>query len=123
MTSEVIRLRLPARPQYGRLARIAAAQIAVRRGFTLREIDDLRLAIDEAVILVLGPAPEPGNLEVEYTLTKADLAVTLSISDETAKIPTERIERFTELASDLVSSFAIDPDHGVRIVKMSSRPS
>ena len=37
-----IRLTLPSEPEYGRLARIAAAALALRAGFDYPEIEDLR---------------------------------------------------------------------------------
>ncbi len=48
--AETVRLRLPAGTAYGRVARVTTAAIARRRGFTYREVEDLRLAIDEAII-------------------------------------------------------------------------
>lgn len=45
-TDEVV-LRFPARPEYLRLARLAAADIASRAGFDYEEIEDLRIAVSE----------------------------------------------------------------------------
>jgi hypothetical protein len=45
-TDEVV-LRFPARPEYLRLARLAAADVASRAGFDYEEIEDLRIAVSE----------------------------------------------------------------------------
>jgi hypothetical protein len=55
-----VRLSLPARHEYARIARIGVAALALRMGFTYREIEDLRLAVDEALIFLLG-SDRPAN--------------------------------------------------------------
>lgn len=50
-----IRLTVPARPEYVRLARLTASSLAARLGFTYDEIEDLRLAVDELCFLLVGP--------------------------------------------------------------------
>ena len=46
-----VHLSLPARPAYARVARIGAASLAHRWGFPPHQVQDLRLAVDEAIIL------------------------------------------------------------------------
>ena len=73
--ADQIRLSLPARHEYARIARIAVAALALRLGFAYREVEDLRLAIDESLIFLLGTdrpgervtlrfGTEPGHLVV-----------------------------------------------------------
>src|SRR2546425_981063 len=45
--SDEVRLAVPATPEFVRLARVTAAGLASRLGFTFDDVDDLRLAIDE----------------------------------------------------------------------------
>ncbi len=49
-----VRLVIPGDPAFLRLARLAAADFGTRAGFTLEEIDDLRIAVDELCSAVMG---------------------------------------------------------------------
>lgn len=48
-----VRLTIPARSRYLRLARLTAAGIASDLGFTLQGIEDLRIAVDEACAILI----------------------------------------------------------------------
>ena len=58
---DVITLTLPADPRYGRVARVAATGIGMRLGLEWPDIQDLGLAIDETVILLLRPEGSPAR--------------------------------------------------------------
>lgn len=100
-TDEIV-LTLPAEPRYGRVARIAAAHLALRKGFSLTEIDDLRLAIDEAVILLLGPGIQSGEITVHYRVSGDQIIVELERANPGGLLPAERTERFKSIVSGLV---------------------
>lgn len=109
VSGDQIQLELPAAPEYGRVARIAAAHLALRRGFSLDEIDDLRLVMDEAAVMLLGPGLLANRLEITYSVTDDTVSVEASVSS-TADIPlpTERVQRFTDLVGELMDTFSID---------------
>jgi hypothetical protein len=56
-----VRLTVPAMPEFLRLARITAAGLASRMGFSLDEVEDLRLAIDELCFTLTGAHGRPGG--------------------------------------------------------------
>lgn len=59
--SDVIDLRVPADPAYLAVIRTATAGVAMRLDLTLDEIEDLRIAVDEACALLLDDTgAEPG---------------------------------------------------------------
>lgn len=60
-------LTMPAQARFLRLARLAVADAATRAGFTVEEVEDLRLAIDE----LCGPMMV-GDGEVMMTLVSSD---------------------------------------------------
>lgn len=111
MTGDEIRLTLPAEPEYGRLARIAAAGLALRLGFDYPEIEDLRIAMDETLILLLRPEGSPGRV-----------ALTFRCSDEVLEIEARSTaggdqhwldqgarRRFEQLVGGLVEEAVVDP--------------
>jgi serine/threonine-protein kinase RsbW len=50
---ELVELRIPARPEWVALARLAAATVANRLSFSIEEIEDVRLAVAEACTAVI----------------------------------------------------------------------
>jgi serine/threonine-protein kinase RsbW len=51
--AEVVELRIPARPEWVALARLAAATVANRLRFSIEEIEDVKLAVAEACTAVI----------------------------------------------------------------------
>src|SRR5215831_210048 len=70
-----VRLAVPTEPGYLRMTRILAAGVASRVGFTLEEVDDLRIAIDELCFSLVGPGPREGTLTIRYQLLPDGLVV------------------------------------------------
>ncbi len=67
-------VRFPARPGYLAISRLNATALASTNGFNVDDLDDLRLAIDEAVTWLVGQTEteEPGlqhDGSVELTMT------------------------------------------------------
>ncbi|MGH9268086.1 MAG: anti-sigma B factor RsbW, partial [Acidimicrobiales bacterium] len=62
-----VRLAMPADPEFLRLARVTAMGIASRLGFTLDEIEDLRIATDEMCHALIGHRGRAGTVELHYT--------------------------------------------------------
>lgn len=52
---EQVNVTFPARPEFVSVARLTAATIAARRGFTYDEIEDLKIAVGEACTSLLVP--------------------------------------------------------------------
>src|SRR5690349_6547925 len=79
MASDSIELRVPADPAYLAVIRTAAAGLAARLELTLDEIEDLRIAVDEACALLLDPAGQPGaSLTTVFTSHDGSLEVRVS---------------------------------------------
>lgn len=70
-----VRLAIPARPEYIGLARVTAAGLASRLGFTYDQVEDLRLAIDEICFGLTGNLGRDGMLEVRFLLRPEGLTV------------------------------------------------
>ncbi len=75
---DLVRLQLPAVGAYLSVLRSATAGLAARLNFTLEEIEDLRIAVDEACALLLPSAVPGANLDCEFELSADELRVTVS---------------------------------------------
>jgi serine/threonine-protein kinase RsbW len=70
-----VRLEVPASTEFVRVARMMAAGVASRLGFTLEELDDLRIAIDELCFCLVGRNGRPGTVTIRYVMGPDGLSV------------------------------------------------
>lgn len=61
-----IELSIPAQPVLLQLVRLTAGVVAARADLTLDNVEDLRLAVDELCLPLMGPTGHGGRLLVEY---------------------------------------------------------
>lgn len=74
-TTDEVRLAVPALPEYLRLARVTAAGLASRLGFSFDEVEDLRLAIDELCFGLTGTTGRPGTVQIRYLIEGESLVI------------------------------------------------
>ncbi|MFQ5558580.1 MAG: ATP-binding protein [Acidimicrobiales bacterium] len=108
--SEEISLRVPAEPAYARIVRVGAAALALRQGMSFSEIDDLRLAVDEAMIMLLdrGGHDVPGVIDCVFRIDEGRLDLEISHDRDGAVTP-EAVDRFDEIAAGLLDDYDLDP--------------
>ncbi len=70
-----VKLVIPADPAYLRLARLAAADFGTRAGFSLEEIDDLRIAVDELCSAVMGYEKLDEAMTISYRTSGPEVEV------------------------------------------------
>jgi serine/threonine-protein kinase RsbW len=94
--SDEVQLVMPADPEFLRLARVTAMGLASRLSFTIDEIDDLRIAIDELVFGLIGTKGRPGRVTMRYAMLDGGLEVrgTGSFDDG---VPTPGLTELSEL--------------------------
>lgn len=76
---DVVVLRLPALGAYLSVLRTATASLASRLDFTIDDIEDLRIAVDEACAMLLAQAVPGADLECTFELTDTAIAVAVSV--------------------------------------------
>ena len=72
------RLTLPAEGSYLSVLRTATAGLAARINFTIDDIEDLRLAVDEACALLLAQALPSSGRECQFWLGQGRMTVAVS---------------------------------------------
>jgi serine/threonine-protein kinase RsbW len=75
-----VELTVPADPSYVSMLRTVVASLAARLDFTLDEIDDLRLAVDEAGGLLLPHASPDSQLSAVFGSSAASLRVDVAVT-------------------------------------------
>jgi serine/threonine-protein kinase RsbW len=78
-TADHVDLRVPADPAYLAVVRTATAGLAARLDLTLDEIEDLRVAVDEACVLLLERHAHPGqSLQTSFCIGPNTLEVVIT---------------------------------------------
>lgn len=75
---DLVVLRLPASGAYLSVLRTATASLASRLDFTIDDIEDLRIAVDEACAMLLAQARGGADLECSFELLPAAIRVRVS---------------------------------------------
>lgn len=96
---DTVELRIPASGAYLSIVRTATAGLAARLDFTLDEIDDLRIAVDEASALLLADAVTGANLTCLYTLLPDALDIRVSTTTGSGELPRQHTFAWTVLTA------------------------
>jgi serine/threonine-protein kinase RsbW len=76
---DAVEVRIPADVLYVSTLRLTAASLAARCDLTIDDIEDLRLAVDEACALLLPHASEGSTLDARFQLAAGRLEVATSV--------------------------------------------
>jgi serine/threonine-protein kinase RsbW len=75
-TEDEVEVIIPARPEFVGVARLTAAAIAARHGFSYDEIEDLKIAVGEACTsLIISGGDQNGRMTIRYRLGTGTMEV------------------------------------------------
>ena len=94
-----VTIRMPAEGAYLSVLRTATAGLAARLDFTLDEIEDLRIAVDEACGLLLSQAIPGADLDCDFTLAEDSMTIAVSVPSERAQLPARDTFAWTVLSA------------------------
>ena len=115
-------VRMPAEGAYLSVLRTATAGLAARLDFTLDEIEDLRIAVDEACAMLLPQASPGADLECGFELDTRAMTVTVSVLAENGRPPSRDTFAWTVLTALAGKVDAqVGPDKKVTIILQKSR--
>jgi serine/threonine-protein kinase RsbW len=124
VVTDHVELTLPARPDLLVLARMTVGAVAARAEMAVDDIEDLRLAIDELCLSVVGEHTggrlelrydwDPSGMEVSCTFRPTGFSVPEEISvevldgDNVGQLPTDLSERILDALVDEHGRDAVD---------------
>jgi serine/threonine-protein kinase RsbW len=111
-------LRLPADSSFLAVLRTATSGLAARINFTLDDIEDLRIAVDEACALLIGQAREGAALECSFWLGEATMTVQVSAPCDDPVAPSQHGFAWTVLSA-LTTSLRADVEGDRLVVRLS----
>jgi serine/threonine-protein kinase RsbW len=119
-SADVVEVRVPADVAYVSTLRLTAAGLAARCDLTIDDIEDLRLAVDEACALLLPHARPDTTLEARFELTQGRLAVEASVAADDGGEPDRNGFAWTVLGA-LATSVDVTRADGRLIITLSKR--
>ena len=117
---DVVLLAVPATGAYLGVLRTATAGLAARLQFTLDEIEDLRIAVDEACAILLAVAAVEAELSCRFTVTDDTLTVEATVPAGTsARLPSGESFAWQVLSAltDEVSAQVINGRVAIQLTK------
>ena len=94
-----VELRVPASGAYLAVLRTAAAGLAARLEFTIDDIEDLRIAVDEACALLLPLATPGSRMTCRFDLRPHQFQVAVSVPSSTTDPPSRDTFAWTVLTA------------------------
>ncbi len=98
-TQDHVTVCMPAEGAYLSVLRTATAGLAARLDFTLDEIEDLRIAVDEACAMLLSQAIPGTNLACAFDLGTEEMTITVSVTAAEPLIPARDTFAWTVLSA------------------------
>lgn len=105
MPEQIVRLSVPARPDYARTVRMMAANLAVVCNMSVDDVEDVRMAAEEGFVYSCATAPE--SCDVTFELSEAQVRASFSLGAE----PVDTSDDALGLAELLLS--AVCDEHGL----------
>jgi serine/threonine-protein kinase RsbW len=119
-TAGTIRLHIPASTAYLALARAATASFCARQNLSLEQLDDVTLAVDEAVGLMLSDATPGSRIECSWTPTDGGAVIAITARTRSGRPPRTTTFAWAVLSA-LVDSAAADINSGVASIVLTVR--
>jgi serine/threonine-protein kinase RsbW len=82
MPNDVITLIVPARSEYARTVRMTAAALVGRTDMTYDDVEDVRMAAEEAFVYAVDTLPDGADVRFDFTVTNDSLEMNVPLGAE-----------------------------------------
>jgi serine/threonine-protein kinase RsbW len=103
MRQDRVTLAVPARGEYARTVRLTAASLASRTNMTVDQVDDVRIAAEEAFVYASDSIGEEGTVEIVFIVDDDSMSIEVSLG-ELSPLDDEDTERRTTYATFILQS-------------------
>jgi serine/threonine-protein kinase RsbW len=120
LVRDVVTITLPAQSAYLSVLRTATAGLAARLNFTIDEIEDLRIAVDEACAMLLSQAIAGADLIAEFDVASDALQASVSVLTDDGQEPSRETFAWTvltALAGEVSTSSDVDKRVTITLTK------
>ena len=115
-----VSIKIPASPAYLQVVRLIASGLASRLGFTIDDIEDLKIAVDELSAYLTGAQGREGTLDIAFVIDGDRIDIT-GAGTFTAgiKVRTELTQFSRQILDTVADSSSLHQDDGVPTFTLS----
>jgi len=103
MSTDRISLTVPARPEFAKTVRMTASALVSRTGLNYDEVDDVRIAAEEAFVYAVDHSDVTTEITLEFDLSDESLSIRVSL-DDASRVADEDGERRAAYATFILQS-------------------
>ena len=103
MPQDLINLTVPARGEYAKTVRMTAASLVSRMGMSFDEVDDVRIAAEEAFVYAAETMSEGDAVEFVFAIDGDVVTITVKLG-ALMQLSDEEVERRTSYATFILES-------------------
>ncbi len=103
MVKDRITLTVPARGEHARTVRMTAAAIVSRMGMSFDDVDDVRMAAEEAFVYAADTVAEGAELTFTFEISDDTIEIEVGLGSE-ADLTDEEVERRASYATFILES-------------------
>lgn len=117
---ETISVSIPASPEYLKVVRLIASGLASRLGFTIDDIEDLKIAVDELSAYLTGAQGRDGTLNIAFDVHENKIEIQGS-GDFSAgtKVRTDLTEMSKMILDTVVDDAHLEQTNGMPTFRLS----
>lgn len=105
MAPDVITLSVPARTEYAKAVRMTASALVSRMGMTYDEVDDVRMAAEEAFVYAQDMLPAGTLVEFVFRIGDDELELDVALGADAGQAPSQaEMEKRTSYALFILDS-------------------
>lgn len=125
MAADLVTLSVPARSEYAKTVRMTAAALVSRMGMSYDEVDDVRMAAEEAFVYAVDTLADDAAVTFTFLIEEAKLTIEVLLGNE-SDVSGEEVEKRTSYATFILQSvcdsydLASDED-GCRVLRLVKR--
>ena len=121
---EKVIIKIPASPAYIGVVRLVAAGLATRLRFTIDEIEDLKIAVDELSAYLTGSQGREGDLELTFTITEESIGIRgEGLLTPGQKVRTELTDFSRMILDTVVDTASLEQSDGSPVFELSKAKS
>ncbi len=103
MSADRISLTVPACAEYAKTVRMTASALVARLGMTYDEVDDVRIAAEEAFVYAVDHAPESAEVGLVFTITADAFEIRVGLAPG-SRVTDEDVERRAAYATFILQA-------------------
>ena len=103
MSSDRVTLTVPARSEFAKTVRMTAATLVSRMGMTFDEVDDVRMAAEEAFVYAVDSQPADGDVHFEFIISNEQIDIDVALGQANAET-TDEVERNAAYATFILEA-------------------